>query len=610
MPPGHARLTSRTRTHLAAFFRFAPAPGQWRTALRTSAVMAVPVLVISAVAGLDVGPMALFGSLTALWDTGRPLRPRVLTFAVVACVLPGSMALGVSVSPVPWLMAPTVAAVALVAVTLYYAFVPAPGPGPLNTFFACALGTCLGAHTGKAWEIVLVTFCSCVLTALLCLTDLIRRPHPPERSAVAAARRAVHLYADLPPHSVEAALRTARDDAGRAVRGAWSVLRSAGGRGAGNAVHRALEDELLRTESVLARTLVADHFPGVTARHCEARGSQVGRPPPRQLLRRALERHSQARLVAVRNSLAAGAAMPAAQLAGLGHPYWAVLSSTVVLHSGAGRGFTSRRALHRVLGTLIGVLVVAAVWRLEPTRPQQLALQLVAVFGMNLLLSRQYTLAAVSVTVMAMMANTASSPGLVVADLFADRVVETLLGCSVALAVLWTTGRRGPRLAQIRQYHRTVSAVARLLDCVDRGEQASHEAGVARRDVAHELERHTAMLTRAIDDDPALSAWLPVDRVLGHLSHDALAAVRHPCAATELSAGAARDALLLMRRDQDPRATDPADAARSETGVDQARRALAAGLSRPPGPSRTTPAGQDGGLQDLAQGIERPCRNP
>ncbi|MFE5239638.1 MULTISPECIES: hypothetical protein [unclassified Streptomyces] len=49
-----------------------------------------------------------------------------------------------------------------------------------------------------------------------------------------------------------------------------------------------------------------------------------------------------------------------------------------------------------------------------------------------------------------------------------------------------------------------------------------------------------------------------------------------------------------MRRDQAPRAEDPVDAARSEAGVDHARRALVACLSRPPGPSRTTPAGQDG----------------
>ncbi|MGW1813640.1 hypothetical protein ACWCQM_08720 [Streptomyces sp. NPDC002125] len=38
---------------------------------------------------------------------------------------------------------------------------------------------------------------------------LIRRPHHPERSAVAAARRAVRLYADLPPHSGVAALHRA-----------------------------------------------------------------------------------------------------------------------------------------------------------------------------------------------------------------------------------------------------------------------------------------------------------------------------------------------------------------------------------------------------------------
>ncbi|MFD7130854.1 FUSC family protein [Streptomyces sp. NPDC059894] len=614
MPPGSAQATSGIRAHLAAFFRFTPAPGQWRSALRTTVVMAVPILVITAVVGPDVGPMALFGSMTALWDTGQPLRPRLRTFAVVACVLPGSMALGVLISPVPWLMAPVLAAVTLVAVTLYHAFVLTRGPGPLNTFFACALGTYLGGHTGKAAEIVLVTFCSCLLTALLCLTDLIRRPRHPEWSALAAARRAVDCYTALPapapaPAPVTAcsaldpaedeAVHAAREDATRAVGRAWGVLLSAHG-GPRCATHRALEDDLLRTEYRLARRLVADRFPGAAADHRETYGSHTGRPPLGRLLRHALDRHSPARLVAGRNALSVGAAVLIAQLAGIGHPYWAVLSAAVVLHSGADRGFTVARALHRVLGTLLGVLVVAAIWSLGPTRPEQLAVQLIGVFGMNLLLVRQYTLAVVSVTAMAMMANTATSPGLAVGALFADRVTETLVGCGVALVVLWSTGRRGPRLAQVRQYHRTVDAVARLLAHVDRDDLTSAEARHARRDVAHERERHGAMLTRARHDDPALDDWVPVDRALGRLAHDALAAVWHPGPAAALRAGAARAELLLVRREAEPRATDPADAARAVAAVERAAAVLARTPTGRATPGTQPPRGSSAKLFDPA----------
>ncbi|MCG8970346.1 FUSC family protein [Streptomyces sp. CL12-4] len=583
MPPGSAQATNRIQHHIAAFLRFAPAPGQWRTALHTTVVMAAAILAITALAGLDVGPMALFGSLIALWNTGQPLRSRLRTFSVVACVLPGAMALGVLISPLPWLMAPVLAAVTLVAVTLYYAFVAGPGPGPLNTYFACALGTYLGGHTHKAWEIVLVTFCSCVLTGLLSLTDLVGRHHRAEQTAVAAARRAVDTYTALPARShsrADESLIAARDHATSAVYRAWNVLCTARRGSAPSAEHRALESDLLHTESRLAHRLVADHFPGATARFLEAHGGPVGRPPLRRLLRHALDRHSRARLIAGRNALSAGVAVLIAQLAGVGHPYWAVLSSAIVLHSGADRNFTLKRALHRVLGTLLGVAVVAAIWSLGPTRPEQLAIQLIGVYGMNLLLGRQYTLAVVAVTAMAMMANTATSPEPAVGGLFADRVIETLVGCGVAVAVLWTTGRRGPRIAQVRQYHRTIDAIARLLTCVDRGEPTATEARHARRDVVFERERHGEMLTRALLDDSDLAAWLPVDQVLGHLTHDVLAVVWHDGAPAELSAGAARDAFMLSRRLREPRATDPADAARTVAALQQARRTLSPSTTR------------------------------
>ncbi|MET7663586.1 FUSC family protein [Streptomyces sp. NPDC005463] len=54
--------------------------------------------------------------------------------------------------------------------------------------------------------------------------------------------------------------------------------------------------------------------------------------------------------------------------------YWAVLSSTIVLHTGIDRGSATLRAAHRITGTCLGVLAVAAIETLHPptsrrTRP-------------------------------------------------------------------------------------------------------------------------------------------------------------------------------------------------------------------------------------------------
>ncbi|MET7846310.1 FUSC family protein [Streptomyces sp. NPDC005356] len=46
--------------------------------------------------------------------------------------------------------------------------------------------------------------------------------------------------------------------------------------------------------------------------------------------------------------------------------YWAVLSSTTVLHTGIDRGSATLRAAHRITGTCLGVLAVAAIETLHP----------------------------------------------------------------------------------------------------------------------------------------------------------------------------------------------------------------------------------------------------
>ncbi|MET7845947.1 FUSC family protein [Streptomyces sp. NPDC005356] len=518
--------------------------------------MTVPILAITAVVGLDTGPMAMFGSLIALWNTGRPLLSRLRTFGVVGLVLTASLALGVVVAPVEWLFVPTIVVVTLVSVLAYYAFVIAPGPGPLNLFFSCAMGTYLGSHTDKGWEIVLVTAASAACTALLSLSDLVRRPHHPEQSAVHAARVAVERYDSLaegagPMAVLDENVQGARDAATFEVHRAWALLRTAHGPAATQPAHTRLEQQLLDTEGMLACRLITDHLPRLERADAEPeRTGSPGRPPSGQLLRRALGQHSPARLIACRNALAAGLAALTAQLASIGHPYWAVLSSTIVLHSGVARGPATHRALHRTVGTCLGVAVVVGIEAQHPARPAEFALMLLGVLGMNLLLPRHYSLAVICVTLMAMMANAASDPTLRVPQLLTDRLLETAVGVCSALFVLWMTGRRSAHHALLHQLKHTADAVDALLDLVDANPTVSAEDQLARRDLQFELGRLQATLTHSISDDPRLSEWRPVERAVVRTAHEALAASWHtgPPPATP-KVGDTRTALRMLRRE-------------------------------------------------------------
>lgn len=129
--------------------------------------------------------------------------------------------------------------------------------------------------------------------------------------------------------------------------------------------------------------------------------------------------------------------------AGIGHPYWAMVSAVVPL---VARDLSHQvvRGLHRVVGTGLG-LVLAAVL-LGPDLPALAIVVLVGVLQVvaELLVGRNYALALVAVTPLALlMVHLAAptSPG----TLILDRGVETVIGVAVGLAVGYVTRVRYPR---------------------------------------------------------------------------------------------------------------------------------------------------------------------
>lgn len=508
------RARRRIAKATADFFRLIPAPrDQARQATITTACMAVSILTITAVAGFSLGPMAMFGSLIAFWGPGRPLRARLRTFALVGAVFPLSLGLGVLVGPVRWAAAAVVVVVVLICAALYHALAPS-GPGPLNLFFACSMGTYLGATTHIGLQIMAVTAASAALTALLCLHEFIGHPHRPEQTALAAA------------HETVASFRTGDDTHGEhasaALHHAWAVLRSAESRRRPSATHRAMESELADLNRAFGQHLLGVHCTPATGATAATAVPMLGRPSTASLMRRLLRRHSPSRMIAMRNGLAAALAVCAAELAQLDRPYWAVLSATVVLHAGGDRASTTVRGAHRVAGSLLGVVAAAGIEATHPASAVQLLLVLAGAWGMNLLLPRNYTYAVICATVMAVAANIATAPTTSVADMLLARTQESLLGVACALLVLWVTGHRAHHMID-RQFRSTVNALARVLEHVHSGSAATTPGLAARRDLRFELNAHRAVLDRAGKDRQTLQSWNTVDQALSTLSHHAFA---------------------------------------------------------------------------------------
>lgn len=121
---------------------------------------------------------------------------------------------------------------------------------------------------------------------------------------------------------------------------------------------------------------------------------------------------------------------------GLGgsHPSWAMVAVVATL-TGPLRQTQMVRGVHRVVGTLVGVLVA---WPLLATHPSPIVmvvLIMVLQMAAELLVGRNYAVALLAITPLALLMGQLSSPR-PIGSVLTDRAVETALGAVIALTLL------------------------------------------------------------------------------------------------------------------------------------------------------------------------------
>ncbi|MFJ9025954.1 FUSC family protein [Streptomyces sp. NPDC102259] len=153
-------------------------------------------------------------------------------------------------------------------------------------------------------------------------------------------------------------------------------------------------------------------------------------------------------VMALRSAGAVASAGSVSILLGLERPYWAMATAAAVLSRGNQTSTAANRALQRLLGTLAGCLLAALLLLAHP-RAWAAALVLAALtFATELFVSRNYALAMVFVTPMALLLVDAAGPAQPVGALLISRAVETFLGCAAALAASYAVTRQWARRHQ------------------------------------------------------------------------------------------------------------------------------------------------------------------
>ncbi|SMG47129.1 FUSC family protein [Agreia pratensis] len=124
-------------------------------------------------------------------------------------------------------------------------------------------------------------------------------------------------------------------------------------------------------------------------------------------------------------------------LAGIGHPYWAMVAVVAAL---SGPDATARlvRAGHRILGTVVGLGLAALIFAIDLPTAATIAVVVALQMTAELFIGRNYGLTMVFVTPLALcmieLAHAVDGGALI-----ADRFVETLFGAviGIALTLLW-----------------------------------------------------------------------------------------------------------------------------------------------------------------------------
>ncbi|GGZ22521.1 FUSC family protein [Streptomyces nitrosporeus] len=441
-----------------------PAETWYKPALSVVVASGAPNLLLYSLDRLDLVMYTMAGSLCALYGHNLPYARRVHT--VLRVVLGMVAGLAVSLATAAFTDSTAVLiAVGAVLAAVQKTFCDASRIGPPGNViftFVSSAALFVPQEPGQIPGHLALALAAGAFSWLVTAGPALWRREGPERRATARALDAAAAYAADPGP------RT-RHAAAAAVQGAWQSLLAAG---RPTPDRQRLERLVVHAERALAAVSAGgprDAGPGQLAdwaARTRGRGP-VPDPPPapgtveqlfgidaersgqrnrrgrreaRLRLLRAISPSSPVLPVAVRTLIGCALAGYVSAGLGVGRPYWALVTAASVYQPNLTLSWS--RALQRVFGNLVGVLVFAAV--IPAARISPLALVLCVLFfnfAAEALITRNYWLGSVAVTPLALLVLEFSGthPAW---ELISDRALDTLVGAALGLLAVFAVPNR------------------------------------------------------------------------------------------------------------------------------------------------------------------------
>lgn len=154
-------------------------------------------------------------------------------------------------------------------------------------------------------------------------------------------------------------------------------------------------------------------------------------------------------IASTRSAAAAGIAIFISHALGADFPVWAAMGALAVLQ-GAHLHISMNRALQRMAGTVVGALLVWIILDQNPSIWTIFAILIVLQYTTELIIGSNYALGQILVTPMALLMTHLATPDATGAAMVPERILDTLLGAAVgmAIAILWSSLEERRRLAR------------------------------------------------------------------------------------------------------------------------------------------------------------------
>lgn len=266
--------------------------------------------------------------------------------------------------------------------------------------------------------------------------------------------------------------------------------------------------------------------------------------------------------------VAAALAGLVASVLGIGHEYWAVAFAVLVLANVGSRRTQLLKAIHRFIGTSIGLVFFYLLTLLNPQGWWLVVLLAGLQFGIEMLVVRQYAYAAALITPLALTLSTSASPNSDPGVFLIDRGIDTVIGLGAAVLVVLLLGRRTSPKLVLEAGRRTLRASRLVVGDLAAGVWSSVAAREHRRHLYYELLEGQEVVGRAqLDAWRAVEPGLPVWRAISELGYLVLGACWHPGLRDDADRFAAADELLAELVGRPEAASSVADIAEVRAAI-------------------------------------------